>query len=164
LTKIKLTDAERLILSNQYQILALLQPDQAKEHARANEIVTSGYEFYYSDLNPSLSDPVPAEVSEEIIDILDMFRAIEFSTRELGKKPSDYRIAFEGLDGNNDHPQYWFTKFVRRDLGRWEELKAYPDNSHTQTSLPTYRRMLSKWKANGKKFEMSHDDLTALAK
>ncbi|MBW9113175.1 YfbU family protein [Rhizobium cauense] len=158
-----LTFAERLILSNQFRILGLLNPSDIEHYRQAGEIVESGYEFLYSEISPAMNlEPISSEFGQEVYDILDLFRAIEGSAMDLNKTTSDLHAKFEGFDGNNDDDHFGFAKFVRRDLGRWSELEKYPHNSHSSASLPRYRKMLQRWQSIGKPFKMTEDQIASL--
>jgi hypothetical protein len=159
-----LTWAERLTLWNQYEILKKLDPGGAKEYDVNQEILASGYELYYPEINPSIYEKtVSAAVGEEVQDILNMFRALKFSCNSLGYKPKSHWAEFDGFDGNDAGGQYGFARFLRRTLGRWEELKDRPDNSHSGVSLDRYRRMLGTWHRLGQKYDLSADEIEQMA-
>ena len=160
MTEKTLTYAERLILSNQLTILQKLDPDQAEYYSEAQEIVNSGYEFLYEEINPSVYERViPHQVSQEVVDILDMFRALEFSCRELKIPAKDLGADFDGFDGNSTTGHFSFAKFLRRTKGGWDELKDYPDNSHSAVSLEHYLLMLDRWEKLKRKFELSDKEI-----
>ena len=50
-------------------------------------------------------------------------------------------LTFDGFDGNNDR-HYGLASFLVQDMGRFEEFKGRPLNSHSQSSMPKYRNML----------------------
>jgi len=159
-----LTWAERLTLWNQYEILKRLNPDDTKEYETNQEILSNGYEQYYSEINPSIYEKtVKPEVSREVEDILSMFRAMKFSCQRLGHTPKSHSAEFEGFDGNDDGGQYGFAHFVRRTLGKWEELKDRPDNSHSSASLDRYRRMYETWQRLGGSYELTADQIEEIA-
>jgi uncharacterized protein YfbU (UPF0304 family) len=159
-----LTWAERLTLWNQYEILKRLDPDNKKEYETSQEILSNGYEQYYSEINPSIyAETTPREVSREVEEILNVFRAIKFSCQKLGYKPKSRRADFEGFDGNDDGGHYGFARFVRRTLGKWEELKDCPDNSHSSMSLGHYRDMLKTWRRLGSKYELTEAEIEEIA-
>ncbi|WP_411905976.1 YfbU family protein [Rhizobium mayense] len=160
MTDKSLSFAERLILSNQLSILKILDPEQARYYDEAQEIVNNGYEYMYGNINQSVYEtPLPVHISEEVVEILDMFRALEFSCRKLGVRASDLGTDFEGFDANEADGHYGFARFLRRKLGRWEELKDYPDNSHSSISLHRYRSMIERWHGIGRKFELSEEEV-----
>lgn len=159
-----LTWAERLTLWNQYEILKRINPDDTKEYETNQEILSHGYEQYYSEINPSIyQETTKREVSREVEEILNVFRAIKFSCDKLGYKPKSHSALFEGFDGNDDGGQYSFARFVRRTLGKWEELKDRPDNSHSGSSLGHYRRMLATWRRLGEKYELTEAEIEEIA-
>ncbi|KQQ23736.1 hypothetical protein ASF53_05275 [Methylobacterium sp. Leaf123] len=92
-------------------------------------------------------------------EILNVFRAIKFSSIKLGYKPKSPSAEFEGFDANDDGGQYAFARFVRRTLGKWDELKDCPDNSHSSVSLPHYRAMLRTWRRLGGKLELTEAEI-----
>jgi uncharacterized protein YfbU (UPF0304 family) len=106
---------------------------------------------------------MPVEASQEVAEILDMFRAVEQSSMEIGKTTEELDVCFEGFDANNDSHHYHFARFTRRKLMNWSELDRYPDNSQTQSSLPRYRSMLEKWRAMGKPVRLSESEIAALS-
>ncbi|EFA4192801.1 hypothetical protein C5926_002034 [Escherichia coli O96] len=90
-------------------------------------------------------------VVKKVLDILDMWRVIEYSYSELteeekkklkenvelfGKNP-----IFKGFDGNNETEYLAAADFVINKLDRFEEFKLRDLNSHTP-SLATYERMM----------------------
>lgn len=159
-----LTWAERLALWNQYEILKHLNPDDRKEYETNQEILSHGYEQYYSELNPSIyEETTKQEVSREVEEILNVFRAIKFSCDRLSYKPKSHYAEFEGFDGNDDGGQYAFAKFVRRTLGKWSELEDQPDNSHSSTSLGHYRRMLRVWRRLGERYDLTEAEIEEVA-
>lgn len=159
-----LTFAERLILSNQFTILEKLDPDQAEYYSEAQEIVNRGYEYLYEEINPSVYETaVPHDVGKEVVDILDMFRALEFSCRDLSISARSLRVDFDGFDGNSNTGHFSLAKFFRRNKGNWDELKEYPDNSHSSGTLDRYRSMLDRWEKLDRKFELSEEEITEIA-
>jgi uncharacterized protein YfbU (UPF0304 family) len=158
-----LTWAERLTLWNQYEILKRLNPDDTKEYATSQEILSNGYEQYYSEINPSIYKEItPRDISREVEEILNVFRAIKFSCIKLGYTPHSRSAEFDGFDGNEEGDQYGFAIFVRRTLGKWDELKDRPDNSHSNV-VDRYRRMLAKWKQLGERYELTADEIEEIA-
>jgi uncharacterized protein YfbU (UPF0304 family) len=158
-----LTYAERLILWNQYEILKHLDKRQGTQYEENQEILADGYVSLYEHINGSVgkNEVSDAEYSE-VVNILDMFRALTFASKKFSYTPARPFFGFEGFDGNNDHPQYGLAIFLRRTQKKWGELAAVADNSHTMSSLPRYRSMLSRWLAIDQKYELSADELRAL--
>ena len=140
-----------------------MDPDSSADYKQSREIVESGYEFLYETLNPSIhTEPMPKHAGDELYSILDMFRALEFSAKDIGKTTQEMSVEFEGFDGNHDGHHYRLSIFVRRTQGKWSELSHYPDNSHSQASLPRYRKMLKAWKGMGKPHKLTEKQIEEL--
>jgi uncharacterized protein YfbU (UPF0304 family) len=151
-----LTYAERLSLWNQYEILKHLDPEEAKQYERNQEILSSGYESFYTDMNLSIDpDPVSKQVCEEVLHILGMFRAINFACKKHGYTPKSGRAQFEGFDGNASTGHFGLARFLRRKEWKWDELAASPDNSHNLASLDRYRSMLAKWEQISERYDLT---------
>lgn len=152
----ELSKKDRLILFNQYKILEALYPEEADFYALNREIVESGYKIHYSDISQNISNEMNIEDSKEVLNILDMYRALYFSVEEykkgVDKKYKGIEIKFPGFDGNSEAEQLVYAKFYLHKMQRFEELHhsgEYPDyNSHSYT-LSQYRKMLEKWKSFG---------------
>jgi len=157
-----LTWAERLILWNQYEILKSTDPGNANYHEQNQEIVAHGFEQFYPALNQTISEtPVSREITSEVMDILDMYRAIHNSCQTQKYAPKNSSALFSGFDGNHEE-QYAIAYFLRRTQGKWIELAARPDDSHS-SSVPHYRRMLSKWQVLGKKHFLTPEEIEDIA-
>lgn len=166
----KPTRVERLILMNQYAILAKLDPSNAAEYEKAEEVFRRGYESMYD------SYPLGAHVYEdadtfsvaeatEVYEILDMFRATERAYEELEDKsgiPAD-AIKYGGFDGNSEGKQYGFVLFLKKD-NRYNFLKGGTDgdNSH-MPMLDLYRRMKAEWEKSADRNDLTREDLLRIA-
>lgn len=155
--------SERLILWNQYEILKRLDPDSTGEYEVSQEIIARGYEQFYGDLNtPVEKDSVPFEVTAEVMEILDLFRAISGSCSNLGYSPKSHYAKFDGFDGNNEAEHYAAAQFLRGPMKRWAELGDRPDNSHHMV-LPRYKRMVATWHQLGREFDLMPEDIEKIA-
>jgi uncharacterized protein YfbU (UPF0304 family) len=120
-------------------------------------------QFQYSDS----AEELPPKV-KETCDILDMYRwigasfkGLSKSEKERVKNESDHwgkYVEFQGFDGNNDE-HYGILSDLVNVLEKYDERKGGILNSHSQVSLPKYRKMLSAFQSITMPF--SHDGLTA---
>ena len=161
----ELDKKERLILSNQLKILEKLYPDEADYYAQHRKALEEGYALHYSWLFENIYDEMSVEECKEVLDFLDMYRAITFSYQKLedkGELESHSYLKFSGFDGNNETKQMAYAQYFMIDLDRYQELRydqPSPDlNSHMQM-LPKYRNMLKKWKNCKDKNYLSKDDI-----
>lgn len=150
----ELTLKERLILMNQYAILEKLDPENAKDYANKYKALDYGFTLNYAWLFENMSEEMSKDECEEVINILNMYRAITFSyfTIHNTKNISDDRYKFKGFDGNEESKYYSYCNYFIMDLGRFQELTYgynYPDlNSHSPM-LKKYRLMLNIWEGFG---------------
>lgn len=144
----QLNRKERVMLANQYKILAALDPDSSSRYIELMEIVENGYEIFYSMIDEWYRDEMSKEEGQFVLDILDLYRAIEDVKRrtkdsDLISHPSS---VFRGFDGNNETAEMAFCRFLIDRQGKFEEQKRNASrngsfNSHTPMK-EKYRRML----------------------
>src|SRR5829696_4258489 len=111
-----LSRKERLLLWNQYSILEVLQPTEAKHYEKLKTILERGYKLDYDDLCPHIEDDeFPEEGALEVIRILAMFQVIQDSLGKIGGKVDgvdDWTLQFAGFDGNNEVEQLAYLRFL----------------------------------------------------
>jgi len=147
----KLDKKDRLIMHNQFEILKRLYPDDAEYYEKNQEILVSGFEFNYPDLFDFIGDVTPSNVSEFVLDVLNMYRSLNFSydrLNDIEKEQIDkYKISFKGFDATGEYKYYNYAKFYIITLDRFEELresKHFALNYHHST-IDNYKRLLSLW-------------------
>jgi hypothetical protein len=161
----QLTNTERLMLVNQYRILAKLndEDEETGYYSKKAEILERGYEWYYDELLSS--EPLPKEVSDETMDILDMFRQLDAYVDQLTEEQRATldlnKLKFDGFDANNDR-HYGFAKFIIEKDDRYDERKEMYLNSHTSASIDKYRRMLPVYNERKAIGHLTIDDLRAI--
>ena len=169
LTQMKLTKKDRIFLINQYEIRKRLDPGQAEYCENIIEILQHGYETFYSEMDEWVADGMSVEKQTFIIDILNIYRAIE---NYKDGNPNDTEIyehhlsTFGGFDGNNETEYLLFTQFIITRMGRFVEQQRYVDktdnfNSH-MPMIDNYRDMVRKWIELGKPLRMSRENILAI--
>lgn len=144
MTSIKLTDTERLILANQYEILSLLQKDDA--YARWADNLRDGYEWLYSQCFDHLSPNLPQSKVDHVLAILGIYSDLRYSYDRLPDKSGiePDQVEFPGFDGNNESELLGFASALRL-AGRFTEtLGKHDKNSHSPTT-EIYGRMIERW-------------------
>jgi uncharacterized protein YfbU (UPF0304 family) len=160
---------ERWLYSNLLRLLEAAFPTDADDLAVHREALEEGYELHYAWLFERFWEGLSPPECKEVIDILDMYRAITFSlqtqpNREELEKSLWY--PFPGFDGNNETAQMAYCRYFVHRLGRFQELAVHGErtdfNSH-MPMLPQYRRMLELWRSHFEKsFELSRDAIKVL--
>ncbi|MFP5111611.1 YfbU family protein [Bacillaceae bacterium C204] len=163
-----LSKVERLILINQFTILEKLNPEE-HSYELNKEILVNGYKHNYGEIFECLHDEVSEEVSQEVWDILQMYRSLNFSYRNLEDKGDidETSLKFRGFDGNNETNHMVYARFVLHDLDRYKELwndEKYPDYNTHSPRIGKYRRMLSVWQQVSERYnnDLSIDEIKSI--
>ena len=161
---------DRVILINQYRILAKIYPDEIEHYTELIEILENGYSIFYSQVEESILSDMNAEEGRFVLDVLDMYRAIETSKRKYGLTAfkSEYFSFFRGFDGTHETRYMSFSRFLINTQGKFAEQKLYLKendnlNSHSAT-LETYGAMLAHWELLGKPRILSQEDALSIIK
>ncbi|MBU1391308.1 MAG: YfbU family protein [Gammaproteobacteria bacterium] len=157
-SKIEMTDIERLSFINQFLILEKLYPEEADYYENNRIALQQGYKLHYKTIFENLWDEMSEDETKEVLDILEMHRAIIWSYADLSENTDiGSKYFFRGFDGNEESAQLSYCHYFIVNLDRYQELiknKEYPDfNSHCNM-LPKYRRMLAVWKAEKKIYDL----------
>lgn len=93
----EMTNAQRLILSNQYKMMTMLDPDNAERYRRLQTIVERGFGLQMRELDREFGE-LKEETCRLIIDIMEMYHALHVSTN-LKDQPSidERRVTFWAL-------------------------------------------------------------------
>lgn len=157
---VTLSKIERLKLANQYRILEKLHEGfESKHYGNLADIFQYGYTYLYDLATEHFYEAMPEETAREVIDILDLHRALTFSVQELpeGEKGDlPEKVKFEGFDGNNESSHLLFAQFYCEQMNRYNELRVF--NSHCKT-LDRYRAQLKKWDQLGKKHRFNKREI-----
>ena len=149
----KLQKKDRLLLINQYKILAALDKGEESHYLELIEILERGYSIFYSMIDERVSEDMPEETGRFVLEVLDLYRAIE----DVKRSSKDSQLightysVFRGFDGNQESDYLGFCRFLIEKQGKFQEQKQYLQkndgmNSHTQM-VEKYRRMLEAKKA-----------------
>lgn len=168
----KLSKIERLMLSNQYRILEALHPDDADYYKNTRTALEEGFELHYNEIFQGFAEnELTTDECREVLDILDMYRAITFSSNKLNAEDineiDSFYLKFEGFDLNDEYEgkRVIYARYFINDLDRFQELKygnSYADcNSHDER-MPKYRAMLKVWSSFSDKYNLNKDQIKEL--
>jgi len=149
----KLLKKERLLLINQYRILAALDKSEESHYLELIEILERGYSIFYSMIDEWVAEDMPEDEGRFVLEVLDLYRAID----DVKRASKDNRLVshaygvFPGFDGNNESEYLGFCRFLIERQGKFQEQKQYLHkndgmNSH-MPMIGKYRRMLEERKA-----------------
>lgn len=121
---------ERLMLANQYEILAKLinDEDEKRYYENLRDVFVSGFSMYYSLATEHFSDEMSYEECRFVIDVLNMYRILYYSWKnneEIKENIEEREVLFKGFDLNDDLESryYSFCEFLVENLGRYSEIK-----------------------------------------
>lgn len=160
--RLQLTDTERLILANQYEILGSLKKDET--YTRLAEQLRDGHEWLYQQNFEYLSSNMSNEDAELVVTILGIYSDIKDSYAQLADKSGieTHQVEFPGFDGNNEGELLRFSRALRESDRFVETLPEHGKNSHMPTR-DIYGRMIAKWDELGKPhFPLSKDQIVAV--
>lgn len=155
---------DRIILINQYKILAALDTDERSHYKELIDILENGYSIFYNMIDQWVADDMPSEDGRFVLDILDLYRAIE----DIKRSTKDTQITshrysyFLGFDGNNETEHMAFCRFLIETQGKFQEQKSYllkNDNLNSHMPMiPKYLRMLQKRKELNIEFSLTPEE------
>lgn len=139
---IELTDAERLILAGQHDILAVLKPDEADYHQRLANNLRYGHRWLY-EKQLQVNDVATPEDENFVLDVLGFFSLLRNSFEALSDTTGieELDITFPGFDGNNESELLSFAQALT-DNGQFQDLLGdVAKNSHMPTRRMYHRMM-----------------------
>ncbi|MGB8926968.1 MAG: YfbU family protein, partial [Pantoea agglomerans] len=81
----EMTHAQRLILTNQYKMMAMLEPENAERFRRYQTIIERGYALQMRELDKEFGELSEA-ICRTVIDIMEMHHALHVSWSNLKEK------------------------------------------------------------------------------
>ncbi|MDB5851083.1 MAG: hypothetical protein JWP29_4835 [Rhodoferax sp.] len=159
-----LTKIERLILLNQYRLLATLEPTEARSYERHVKALENGFATEYGFL-----DRLSAELSEEdcefVYHALNVYEGMQSSWDRLADKDGITKdsLAYHGFAGNSEGPFMSYSRYIVEDLGKYDYLLIGDHNSHRPTGVQ-YERMISTWRSFDSSHDMTSEQIRAVLK
>lgn len=159
----------RLILINQYRILAATDPDDRETWLDRVKVFEHGYESEMNSIVNDISPVVTTRQCEFVHRVLQMYERIEDSVDEAKTAAPEVEglpwLSFHGFDGNNESEYMGFATYLLRDrkLYSWTRFAAKGSwNSHMPV-VAKYGRMLALCEGFETSESLSADQLRALS-
>ena len=148
MAKLQLTDVERLLLANQYDILGLLKKDDG--YTKMAENLRDGHKWIYEQHATQISENLPDEEAEHVLTILGIYSELRDSYKQLSDKSGidEHSVMFPGFDGNNETELLHFARALSKNDNYAETIGKDARNSHMPTT-DIYRRQIAEWKNLG---------------
>ncbi|MEM6049253.1 YfbU family protein [Erwinia sp. P7711] len=160
----EMTNAQRLILSNQYKMMTMLDPDNAERYRRQQTIIERGYGLQMRELDREFGELNEA-VCRIIIDIMEMHHALHVSWTNL-KDPSsleERRLAFLGFDAATEARYLGYVRFMVNVEGRYTHFDSGTHGFNAQTPMwEKYQRMLTVWHTCPRQYHLSANEIAQI--
>ena len=147
--KVRLTDAEKLILANQFEILAALKPEQRNVHERVAAALREGDESIYGPHLQLVEPPDEDTALEAVMTILGLYDDLKFSYSQL-EDPSGIDVTLLNFPGFHETQEADLLAFADAQRGKFPAVIHRSGNSAKVAMSEKYRAMLRKWDDLGK--------------
>lgn len=159
---------QRLVLANQYEILARVEPDLGELYRDLADQVRKWWPL--DALQPvqwmeeARHDPLTASDQAFVLDILELFDALQRADED-GKVGEDDRgaVGFPGFCGNYEGKYLAYLDWLRdHERFQYVRLRDPRDANAHMPMLAVYERMLDKWRELGRGPTLSAAEAAAI--
>ncbi|MFS2224732.1 YfbU family protein [Pantoea sp. B65] len=160
----EMTNAQRLILSNQYKMMTMLDPDNAERYRRQQTIIERGYGLQMCELDRDFGD-LSEEVCRTIIAIMEMHHAMHVSWTNLKDSSGleERRLAFLGFDAATEARYLGYVRFMVNIEGRYTHFDSGTHGFNAQTPMwEKYHRMLTVWQTCPRQYHLSANEIAQI--
>ena len=162
----EMTNAQRLILSNQYYLMSQMDPENSAKYQRLQTIVERGYELQMRELNKEFGCLTEVEC-REIIDIMEMYHAMQESNKMLAederKEGDQRRLQFLGFDIASEAQIVHYVRFLGDSEGLYSQFDKADHHFNSQMPmLDKYRRMLTTWRNCPRQYHLCATELSQI--
>lgn len=159
---------KRIVLANQYEILASLNPDEAegyRDFARRLRDWWPVDDIYPIDsMQEMRGDPLTREDQDFVKDVLEMFDALQRAD-EAGQvgEGEKFAVSFLGFCGNEEGKYLGYLDWLRgRHMFLYVRMANSGDTNSHFPMIEPYRRMLAAWDAIGRPRTLGEGEASAL--
>ncbi|TKF41384.1 YfbU family protein [Vibrio sp. F13] len=162
----EMTNAQRLILSNQYYLMSQMDPENSAKYQRLQTVVERGYELQMRELNKEFGCLTEAEC-REIIDIMEMYHAMQESNKMLAEQEraevDQRRLQFLGFDIASEAQIVHYVRFLVDSEGLYPQFDKADHHFNSQMPmLEKYRRMLTTWRNCPRQYHLCATELSQI--
>lgn len=153
----EMTNAQRLILSNQYKMMTMMDPDNAERYRRLQTIIERGFGLQMRELDRDFGE-LSEDTCRTIINIMEMRHALQVSFNNLKEKQDldPRRLEFLGFDAATESRYLSYVRFMVGTEGRYTHFDSGTHGFNAQTKMwDKYQRMLSIWQSCPRQYHLS---------
>ncbi|PSU32272.1 YfbU family protein [Photobacterium lutimaris] len=159
----EMTNAQRLILSNQYYLMSKLTPENETKYRRLQTIVERGYGLQMRELDKEFGD-LPEDNCREIIDFMEMHHAMQESYKMLSgdnqNQVDQRRLQFLGFDAASEAQHVHYVRFLTEEEGLYPQFDKTEHMFNSQVPmLEKYQRMLRTWRNCPRQYHLSVSEI-----
>ncbi|UTV28393.1 YfbU family protein [Photobacterium atrarenae] len=159
----EMTNAQRLILSNQYNLMAQMDPENAAKYRRLQTIVERGYGLQMRELNKDFGC-LSEEECRQVIDAMELHHALQESYKMLdADKQVDVeprRLQFLGFDAATESQLVHYVRFLTEEEGLYPQFEKAEHNFNSQVPMQDkYQRMLQTWRNCPRQYHLSATEI-----
>nr|WP_086941031.1 YfbU family protein [Thaumasiovibrio occultus] len=159
----EMTNAQRLILSNQYYLMAKLTPEHANKYRRLQTIIERGYCLQMRELSRDFGE-LSEERCRQVIDFMEMHHAMQESHRMLDaeeqKQISARRLQFLGFDAATESQLMHYVRFLTEEEGLYPQFDREEHHFNSQVPMfDKYSRMLQTWRHCPRQYHLCTTEL-----
>lgn len=161
-----LTDAERLILANQYEILKHLDPERSSQYSHYAEALLSGYAHEYDEIDSRLArgeGTLSRDDCSFVRDVMAMHEALQRTAASQDNEIERDDVVFRGFDLSTEQKYLNYARFLRSDRRRLPGLKVKDvalDSGEPMTAV--YQRMLNAYELSADPAELTREEALAV--
>lgn len=161
-------EKDRLILVNQYKILASLNKADAQDCNEKIIILENGFEKLYGELFENFTkEPLSVKDCSFVMDVLEMYgTGITLSFQKLKNSTLTINdIRLPGFNTNEEIRYYSFLLYWLETLDRYSEIQEISQGNYRGigSNVGKYKKMIDKWKSFGK-YNLSEQQISELIK
>ncbi len=156
----EISNVQRLILSNQYKIMTLLDPDNAERYRRYQTIIERGFGLQMNELERDFTE-LSEDTCRTIINIMEMYHALQISNDNLRDNLKDKatiderRLNFLGFDAATESRYLSYVRFLVNIEGRYTHFDSGSHGFNSQTPMwDKYQRMLAIWQSCPRQYHL----------
>ncbi|MDP5255098.1 MULTISPECIES: YfbU family protein [unclassified Vibrio] len=158
-----LNDAQRLILANQYRLMALLEPSEKRHFQRLQTLVEKGFEKELSVLTEDFTH-LNTNTCQEVYDTMEMYHALQTSysllNREQQSDIDERRLRFLGYDAMKENELVDYVRFLILEDGHYPEWRQQEHNFDAQVVMrPKYQAMLMRFKQCPRQYHLCANEI-----
>jgi uncharacterized protein YfbU (UPF0304 family) len=153
---------KRMVLTNQYRILALLDDEANSDFwEQAADMAQDGWPAKnlpgYIELIEAARDPLTEEDQTFVLDIFTVYQLLQEAAAEGMEASDGLRVDFPGFDGNHEGRLIAYVHHLQRENRFTYVRSASPDYNSHWPMAETYEHMITAWHRQGRPIRLSRE-------